>query len=250
MSRGIQIGATLRAARKRGGLTIAALEERTHIRTRYLRALEAESWSELPSDTYARAFLQTYADELGLDADALVDELRLRQGGRVGGAEDLITAQIGSERPPSRLLVGSLALGIVLLLFVLAFAGREDDETSPAEGGANRSGQDRNGGRQGGRSGSARPARAPMTLTPLTAARVCVSRGRKALVDRQILATGNRERFDAARRFTVDLEFGEIRVRTLDERTRLRADSAGEPLSVIVRPGQIRRVSYTGDSCP
>lgn len=243
---GIPIGETLRAARKRAGLDLAALEERTHIRGRYLRALEDEAWHELPSETYARAFLRTYAEELGLDADALSDELRLRQGGKVGGAEQLVTPQMGPERPPSRWLVAALAAGIVVLLAVLATTGRDDDpDDSARPPGAEKERRKRAAGRK---DAAAEPA--PLTVVPLTAARVCVASGDEALVDRQILSAGNRERFAESERFVVDLEFGEIRLHTLGQGTRLRADSAGPPLTVVVRPGQIRRVPYSGNPCP
>jgi hypothetical protein len=250
---GIQIGETLRAARKRLGLDVASLEKRTHIRTRYLRALEDENWDDLPSETYARAFLRTYADELGLDAEALCEELRLRQGGRVGGAEALVTP-LTDEQQPSRWLVGALAAAIALLLLILAFAGGDggEGESGPGVGPGSSKSKSKSRKKKEKRGGGNpdRPAKAGLTLVPLTGSRVCVASGGRALVDRQILATGNRERFDEARRFIVDLEFGEIRLRTLREQTRLRADTAGEPLSVIVKPGQIRRVPYTGDSCP
>ena len=43
---------------------------------KYLRALEGEDWDALPSPAYAKGFLRTYAQLLGLDAEALVDEYR------------------------------------------------------------------------------------------------------------------------------------------------------------------------------
>jgi hypothetical protein len=242
---GIPIGETLRAARKRAGLDIATMEERTHIRTRYLRALEDEAWHDLPSETYARAFLRTYAEELGLDAEALSDELRLRQGGKVSGAEQLITPPMGPERPPSRWVVAALAGGIIILLIVLASAGRDDGSNGSDR--SSRAKKER-GKRSNRREVSAEPA--ALTILPLTAARVCVVSGGRALVDRQILSAGNREQFPAARRFVIDLEFGEVRLKTRRERTRLRADSAGDPLTVVVRPGQIRQVPYSGNPCP
>lgn len=43
------------------------------MRVRYLKALEEERFDALPGRTYARAFLRTYANALGLQADAFVD---------------------------------------------------------------------------------------------------------------------------------------------------------------------------------
>jgi cytoskeleton protein RodZ len=72
----IEIGATLRQARLRQGVDFAALEARSKIRERYLRALEDEQWSVLPGYPFAKAFLRVYADMLGLDDKMLVDEFK------------------------------------------------------------------------------------------------------------------------------------------------------------------------------
>ena len=70
------IGATLREARMRAHLDIVDFEARTKIRAKYLRALEDEEWSLLPGYTFTKGFLRTYADMLGLDGRALVDEFK------------------------------------------------------------------------------------------------------------------------------------------------------------------------------
>lgn len=68
------IGATLAAAREARGLDLRAAERLTCMRARYLSALEADRFDDLPGRTYARAFLRTYASALGLDADRIVAE--------------------------------------------------------------------------------------------------------------------------------------------------------------------------------
>jgi hypothetical protein len=70
------IGATLREARELAHLDIVDLEARTKIRAKYLRALEDEEWGLLPGYTFAKGFLRTYADTLGLDGRVLVDEFK------------------------------------------------------------------------------------------------------------------------------------------------------------------------------
>jgi hypothetical protein len=69
-----EIGASLAAARKGQSLSIADAEHLTLLRGKYLEALEADDFHALPGRTYARAFLRTYADALGLDAEQFVDE--------------------------------------------------------------------------------------------------------------------------------------------------------------------------------
>ena len=72
-----EIGATLRAARMSARIDVSEIEAQTKIRAKYLRALENEEWDLLPGPTFVRSFLRTYAQALGLDAKALVEEYRL-----------------------------------------------------------------------------------------------------------------------------------------------------------------------------
>lgn len=72
------VGSTLRQARERQGLELRDVAEATRIRIKYLAALEDELFSQLPADVYARAFMRTYADFLGLDSELCVAELSSR----------------------------------------------------------------------------------------------------------------------------------------------------------------------------
>ena len=73
-----EIGASLAAARKGQSLSIADAERLTLLRGKYLEALEADDFHALPGRAYGRAFLRTYADALGLDAEQFVDEFDSR----------------------------------------------------------------------------------------------------------------------------------------------------------------------------
>jgi cytoskeleton protein RodZ len=72
------IGGSLAAARKGQRLTPSDVERLTCLRGKYLAALENDDFDALPGRVYARAFLRTYADALGLDADRFVDEFDAR----------------------------------------------------------------------------------------------------------------------------------------------------------------------------
>ena len=74
----IEIGVTLRKARQELGVTLDDVEDETMIRKRYLSALEREDYEDLPSEVYARGFLKTYANYLGLDGEALSLNLKNR----------------------------------------------------------------------------------------------------------------------------------------------------------------------------
>ena len=73
-----EIGNSLREARVRRAVEFAQAEQATKIRAKYLRALEEERFELLPSDTYVKGFLRTYADYLGLDGQLYVDEYNSR----------------------------------------------------------------------------------------------------------------------------------------------------------------------------
>src|SRR5919112_3910724 len=84
-----EIGNSLREARLRQHLDFAELEQATKIRGKYLRALEEEQFEQLPSQTYVKGFLRTYAEYLGLDGQLYVDEFNTRY-------------VVGEDEPPVR----------------------------------------------------------------------------------------------------------------------------------------------------
>ena len=74
-SRG-EIGRLLEQKRKERGLTLEEVEQATKIRKRYLTGLERDNYAILPDAVYARGFLKTYANYLGLDGEALSRQLK------------------------------------------------------------------------------------------------------------------------------------------------------------------------------
>src|SRR5919205_3149525 len=71
-----EIGRYLEQKRKERGLSLEEVEQATKIRKRYLTGLEREDYTILPDAVYARGFLKTYANYLGLDGDALSQQLK------------------------------------------------------------------------------------------------------------------------------------------------------------------------------
>lgn len=67
-----ELGSLLARAREARGLTLEDAERDTRISRRYLQALEAEQFEVIPAPVYARGFLRSYSQYLGLDpAEAL-----------------------------------------------------------------------------------------------------------------------------------------------------------------------------------
>src|SRR5688572_668562 len=68
------VGARLRAARDTRGISLRQIAERTRISVMVLEALERDDIKRLPGGIFTRAFLRSYAVEVGLDPDTTVDE--------------------------------------------------------------------------------------------------------------------------------------------------------------------------------
>jgi cytoskeletal protein RodZ len=136
-----EIGAKLREARMRERIDVSEIEAQTKIRAKYLRALENEEWGLLPGPTFVKSFLRTYAQALGLDGKALVEEYRLHHEKPSEGALEPIVSPSqrnrGRGRPtggdgPSRgymIAVGTILAVIVLLIVLLATGGSSKKPT-------------------------------------------------------------------------------------------------------------------------
>ena len=92
-----EIGTSLREARHRRGVELVQAEVATKVRAKYLRALEDERFELLPSPTYVKGFLRTYAEYLGLEGQLYVDEYASRFV-----AEDEAAERRAARRPGSR----------------------------------------------------------------------------------------------------------------------------------------------------
>lgn len=72
MSNEILIGAQLREARLNKHITIDELQQKTKITKRYLEALEAGAFEQLPGEYYVRSFIRQYSEIVELDGEHLV----------------------------------------------------------------------------------------------------------------------------------------------------------------------------------
>jgi len=127
-----EIGSSLRAARQRQKLELAEVERATRIRAKYLQALEDERFDVLPGAAYAKGFLRTYADYLGLDAQRFVDEYNLRFAPT---EEPQAPPPVRIRRPRrllgTRLVVLPLALAVGLFIWRVTSGGHQQPPPSP-----------------------------------------------------------------------------------------------------------------------
>ena len=131
-----EIGSSLREARIRQRLDFNELERGTKIRAKYLRALEEEHFELLPSHTYIKGFLRSYAEYLGLDGQLYVDEYNSRF---VTGEEDppvrarrSTTRRRRDHRVESRVLfVALVSIGILTALVIAAWKFTPEEPQIP-----------------------------------------------------------------------------------------------------------------------
>jgi cytoskeleton protein RodZ len=125
-----ELGQWLRETREAQGLSLAEAEAATRIRQKFLAAMEAEDWDQLPGEVTTRGFLRKYATYLGMDVNQVVKRFQDRGSGPVQLVPDAEDADIEREvdyRPiemdlpePSGL---RLPWSLVALVLIVAFLG-------------------------------------------------------------------------------------------------------------------------------
>jgi cytoskeleton protein RodZ len=129
------IGARLRAARERKGLTVLQAAETLHVDARVLEALETEDFAALGADVYVRGHLRHYAELLGEQPG----ELQALYTGSHPAALRPDLTRIPRSEPPrrSRLLLPALLLVVGcamtgLLWWFLSLPGEKARPLAPA----------------------------------------------------------------------------------------------------------------------
>ncbi len=226
-----EIGATLREARMRERIDVSEIEAKTKIRAKYLRALENEEWDLLPGPTFVKSFLRTYAEALGLDSKALLEEYKLHyeHPGEVpelsqqpsnASAARRARARARSGNPtrpqprrpvppggPSRgylIAVAVVGLVIVLLVVGLLTGGGSPSNTTSTQSSSLHHAR-RPGAHRGHATTTALPQLASLHLEPSAAVYVClIGDGRKRIAG-TILQPGEHEPTYHAHRFELTL---------------------------------------------
>lgn len=140
-----EIGRILKEKREELGMTLEDVQQATKIRTRYLEAIEAGNLSALPGMVYARGFIKSYAEFLGLDGQQLLDEY----GNSQASAEQELAPQTEEKevvkhdrhRPSAnprqrslywQMLMGLGIVGLILIVYLL-IVDRGGTETAKQE---------------------------------------------------------------------------------------------------------------------
>jgi cytoskeletal protein RodZ len=245
------IGETLREARTAAGIQLDDAERTIRIRIRYLDALENEEWDVLPGDAYVRGFLHTYADFLGLDGAALVDEYDRQdvptQAERSMDAPFEPPRSMDGGNPTMRRIGwGAIfaAAALAALFIVLGITG------GSSQGPKNNHHQHHRGDKQGSAQSSTTttttPSEATVSLTPTGTVWVClVDQSGKALVNGETLTTGDSRGPFKAKDMQLTLGNGEIQVELNGKQVSI--PSAANPVGFDLTPQGAKPLS-TADS--
>jgi cytoskeleton protein RodZ len=188
------IGDTLREARMRQKIDITEIESKTKIRAKYLRAMENEEFDLLPGSTFAKSFLRTYADALGLDSHRLVEEYRSQYEPRDESDLPPLSSQPGARsrrggrydrrKAPRRGLaiaaVAALVVGTLVVIGLLSDNGSNDNNTGGNRNAAQgtTTSTKKKTKTAGAAPKPAAPRRVVLKIAPSVATYVCVDRGK------------------------------------------------------------------------
>ena len=245
------IGKRLAEARRARGIELAEVEERLKIRAHYLRAMEEERWDLLPGAAYARGFLRTYGDYLGLDGPALAGEYSEEHRSQPAEPDAVEVRQIGARAKPSRRsalgaparpwrrwpVIGAIAIAAILgILLVLGLndGGREaggpaattrPETTAPAAGGGSTTTQ----------APAQPPQRVSLRLTATGTVWVClVDDDGRPVVEGVTLTPGEEQGPFRARAFEITIGNGQVEMEANGEPVPV--PPAAEPLGYRVTP--------------
>ena len=127
-------GGKLREARERRGITLRAIANATKISVAALEALERNDISRLPGGIFSRAFVRSYALEVGLDPETTIQEFIAQYPDGVAGAarrgaeQNDLNEKLESERRMASAFMWLIGLSIPVAAAVLYFvlAGRHN----------------------------------------------------------------------------------------------------------------------------
>jgi cytoskeleton protein RodZ len=131
-------GGKLRQARERRGISLRQIAASTKIAAAALEALERNDISKLPGGIFSRAFVRSYAVEVGLDPDETVREFLDRFNQDPPPSAEVVAAIPDEEKAfeqrqrKAGVVLGILVATIPVIILVLYFALRSRPAPPPA----------------------------------------------------------------------------------------------------------------------
>jgi cytoskeleton protein RodZ len=133
VSRLPSIGEALRSAREAQGKSIEDAAAATRIRPSYLEALEQEQFEQLGGNVYAKGFLRSYANYLGIDPAPLLEAYRAQQrpdAPLFEHAPKAIGVRASGRRGPNWLAVAIVCVSIILVVSLWSLLRPSPDPTA------------------------------------------------------------------------------------------------------------------------
>lgn len=117
----MSIGEAFAAARRRAGLTVTQVSQRSRIHETLITAIEGDDYSACGGDFYARGHIRAIAKVVGADPVPLIQEYDVRHReptavSAVSLEELLATSAPTAHRPPGRRVSRAAALGLALVM--------------------------------------------------------------------------------------------------------------------------------------
>lgn len=146
-------GEKLRRERERRGVTVHDIAESTKISSRFLRALEAEDYENLPGGIFNRGFVRAYCKYLGMDEEEMVAEFDAALQAHEAEQLKLLPVEPVPDKkptqfklPPKEYVAGAIVAAILVMgaaTWWLSSSSRRpsSDASAPAASSAPLSGQ-------------------------------------------------------------------------------------------------------------
>ncbi len=114
----LSVGSELQARREELGYSLHKVEVATKIRGRYLRAIEASDFVNLPNDVYSRGFVRQYAQYLGLPGVHIAKRYQEERGGTQKPTKQVRPRAVALRLGATSRWAASLAVLAILALII------------------------------------------------------------------------------------------------------------------------------------
>lgn len=132
-------GSLLKEARLKKKKTLEGIAHQTKVKEKFLRAIEADHWGELPNSPVAQGFVRSYAEAVGVDAELATALLRrdFPEAKRVGRSPEISLNRRALWTPKTTILAATvfalLVLGIYLIRQYLLYVSSPSLEVTKIE---------------------------------------------------------------------------------------------------------------------
>lgn len=128
-----ELGLELKQMREQKGLTLSQVQTDTKIRSRYLEAIEQGDLASLPGLVYARGFIKSYAEYLGMNGQELLERYELvqpaatqnvptelpRRSAKHSAPVDASKPSLGNSRLLPQIIAGVGVVAVLVAAYVL-----------------------------------------------------------------------------------------------------------------------------------